>query len=177
MCEEKNEKMKMGRKNVDFVLEIAREEKLEPISVRIRGEPYYMEEDETGIMDVLDMIFEMGQQIGGFVLNIEKTVPEFVTIRKGYRPNEFSKYYYNRTSLLATDGQTTFVSRIVDSDGNTHCDIYYKYKISNASFVLVIEHEENNFNDIDNQYLDIYLYGENEKLERVLRRLNDLLSP
>jgi len=164
-------------KNVDFVLEIAREEKLEPISVRIRGEPYYIEEDETGIMDVLDMIFEMGQQTGGFVLQIEKEIPEFITIVDGYRPNEFSRYYYNRSSVLVTDGQTIFVSKLVDSDGNTHHDIYYKYKLLNATFALEIRHEKNNFNG-EQEFLDVYYYGDpNSRLVTVLRRLNDLLSP
>jgi hypothetical protein len=163
-------------KPIDFVLEIAREEKLEPISVRIRGEPYYMEEDETGIMDVLDMIFEIGQQTGGFVLNIGKTVPEFITIVDGYRPNEFSRYYYNRSSVLVTDGKTIFISRTIDSDGNTHHDVYYKFKVINATFALEIRHEKNNFNG-EQEFLDVILYGRNEKLEKVLRRLNDLLSP
>jgi hypothetical protein len=163
-------------KPIDFVGQIVKEEKLEPIDVRIRGHPYYMEEDETGIMDILDSILTYGQTTGGFVLNVGKTVPEFITIKKGYRPNELSKYYYSIDSVLATDGQTVFVSKLVDSDDNTHCDIYYKYKLIDATFAIVIQYEENNFNG-EQRFLDVWVYGDNEKLVKVLRRMNDLLAP
>ena len=175
------EKMKMEKGGkieiVDYVLEVSREEKLEPISVRVRRDPYYLEEDETDVLGIMDMIFEMGQQTGGFVLQIEKEVPEFITIVDGYRPNEFSRYYYNRSSVLVTDGQTIFVSKLVDSDGNTHHDVYYKFKVINATFALEIRHEKNNFNG-EQEFLDVYYYGDpNSKLVLLLRRLNDLLSP
>jgi hypothetical protein len=173
VCIDGGEKMK---EEIDFVGQIAKEEKLEPIDVRIRGHPYYMEEDEIGIMDILDSIWTYGQTTGGFVLNVEKTVPEFITIKKGYRPNAFSKYYYSIDSVLVTNGRTVFVSKLVDSDDNTHCDIYYKYKIIDATFAIVIQYEENNFNG-EQRFLDVWVYGNNEKLVTVLRRLNDLLSP
>ena len=161
---------------VDYVLKIAREEKLEPVDVKIRGEPYYLDEDETGIMDVLDFIWTYGQTTGGFVLMVEKEVPEFVTVECGYRPNEFSWTYYNRSETLVTDGQTVFISRFIDSDGNTHHDEYYKYKLVNATFALVVGYEENNFNG-ENKYLTVYYYGDpNSKIVNVLRRMNDLLS-
>jgi hypothetical protein len=162
---------------VDYVLKIAREEKLEPINVRIRGEPYYLDEDEIGIMDVLDFIWTYGQTTGGFLLQVEEKIPEFITIECGYRPNEFSRTYYSRSETLVTDGKTVFISRFVDSDGNTHNDEYYKYRVINATFVLVIGYEENNFNG-ENRYLYVFCYGDkNSKLVRVLRRLNDLLAP
>ena len=162
---------------IDFVGQIAKEEKLEPMNIRIRGEPYYMEEEEIGLLDVLDMVWQYGQQTGGFVLNMEQKVPEFITIECGYTPDEFSRYHYSRSETLVTDGQTIFISKLVDSDGNTHHDEYYKFKVLNATFVMIIRYEENNFNG-ENRYLDVYFYGDkNSKLVNVLRRLNDLLSP
>jgi hypothetical protein len=170
MCDVEKEKP------IDFVMKIAKEEKLEPITVRVRADPYYMEEGETGIMDILDFIWTYGQSTGGFVLIIEKEVPEFITIEYGYRP-DISRYYYSRSETLATDGQTIFISRMVDSDGNTHHDEYYKFKLLNATFALIVGYEENNFNG-ENRYLTVYYYGDpNSKLVTVLRRLNDLLSP
>jgi len=162
-------------KPIDFVMEIVRETGLEPIVVRVRGEPNYMDENETGILDVLDMIWTYGQSTGGFALSIEERVPEFITIECGYRP-DISRYYYSRSETLVTDGRTVFISRFVDSDGVTHHDEYYKFKLLNATFALVIKHERNNFNG-EQEYLDVILYGRNEKLEKVLRRLNDLLAP
>jgi hypothetical protein len=173
VCMDGGEKME---EKMDFVGEIAKEEKLEPIDVRVRGDPDYMEEYETGIMDILDFIWTYGQTTGGFLLQIEKEIPEFITIECGYRP-DISRYHYSRSETLVTDGQTIFVSRLVDSDGNTHHDEYYKYKVINATFVLVIGYEENNFNG-ENRYLHVFYYGDkNSKLVNVLRRLNDLLTP
>ena len=161
---------------VDFVREACKNVGLEQIAVRVRAEPY-LKEEETSILDILDLIWTYGQSTGGFVLQIEKEVPEFITIRMGYRPNEFSKYYYNRSETLVTDGRTVFISRLVDSDGNTHYDGYYKFKVIGATFVLVLEYEKNNFNG-EQEFLDVYYYGDpNSKLVTVLRRLNDLLSP
>jgi hypothetical protein len=147
--------------------------------VRVRAEPYY-EEEEATILDILDVIWTYGQTTGGFVLQVEEKVPEFVTVKCGYRPNVFSWYYYNVSGTLVTDGQTVFVSRLVDSDGNTHHDEYYKFKLVNARFAMIIRYGENNFNG-ENRYLDVYFYGNKDgdkesKLITVLRRLNDLLS-
>jgi hypothetical protein len=129
------------------------------------------------LLDVLDTIWGIGQYTGGFTLNIEKRVPEFVVIEEGYRPNEFSRYFYSRTGMLATDGQTIFISKLVSSDGNTHHDIYYKYKLLNATFAIVTRYEKNNFYETEQEFLDVWVYGGNEKLVEVLRRMNDLLSP
>jgi hypothetical protein len=168
MCEEK--------KPIDFVGEIVRDIGLENVCVKVRGDPYF-EEEETGILDILDFIWIYGQTTGGFVLQIEKEIPEFIVIECGYCPNEFSRYHYSRSETLVTDGQTIFLSRMVDSNGNTHHDEYYKYKVINATFVLVVGYEENNFNG-ENRYLYVFYYGDkNSKLVEVLRRLNDLLTP
>ena len=177
VCIDGGEKMEEGKsKPIDFVLETVKSVGLEPTTVRVRRDPYYLDEEEIGLLDVLDTIWEIGQNTGGFVLMIEEGVPEFVTIVDGYTP-DFGWYYYNRSETLVTDGQTIFISRMVDSDGNTHCDTYYKYKITNATFAMIIRYEKNNFNG-ENQYLDVYFYGDkNSKLVNVLRRLNDLLSP
>jgi hypothetical protein len=162
---------------IDFVRQIAKEEKLEPIDVRVRGDPDYMEEYETGIMDILDFIWVYGQSTGGFLLQVEDGVPEFIVIECGYTPNEFSRYHYSRSETLVTDGKTVFISRLVDSDGNTHHDEYYKFMLVNATFVMTVRYEENNFNG-ENRYLHVFYYGDkNSKLVNVLRRLNDLLSP
>jgi hypothetical protein len=161
---------------MDFVGEIVRDIGLENVCVRVRGDPYF-EEEETGILDILDFIWIYGQTVGGFALNMGQEVPEFITIECGYTPNEFSRYHYSRSETLVTDGQTIFVSRMTDSDGNTHHDEYYKFKLVNARFAMIIRYEENNFNG-ENRYLDVYFYGdEKSKLVEVLRRMNDLLAP
>jgi hypothetical protein len=171
------ENMGVGEKNVvDFVREIAKKEKLEPIVVRVIAEPY-LEENETGILDILDFIWVYGQSTGGFILNVEQGVPEFVTIVDGFTPNEFSRYYYNRSETLVTDGQTIFISKMTDSDGHSKHDVYRKYKVINATFVMIVRYEKNNFNG-ENESIEVYYYGDpNSKLVNVLRRLNDLLSP
>jgi len=163
-------------KPIDFVMETVKSVGLEPITVRVRSDPYLEEEEETGILDILDFIWTYGQTTGGFALIIEKEVPEFITIECGYRP-DISRYYYSRSETLATDGRTVFISRLIDTDGNTHYDVYCKYKVINATFALIVGYEENNFNG-ENRYLTVYYYGDpNSKLVNVLRRLNDLLSP
>jgi hypothetical protein len=168
MCEERNV--------VDFVGEVCKNVGLEQIAVRVRAEPYF-EEEETGILDILDFIWTYGQNTGGFALQVEKEIPEFITIKCGYTPNEFSWHYYSRSEMLVTNGKTIFISKLVDTDGNTRCDIYRKYRILDATFAMIIEHEENNFNG-DNEYLSVYFYGDkNAKIVEVLRRLNDLLAP
>jgi hypothetical protein len=160
----------------EIVWKILREEKLEPINVRVRGDPYYLDEEEVGLFDIIDFIWTYGQTTGGFLLQIEKEIPEFITIECGYRPN-ISRYHYSRSETLVTDGKTVFISRLVDSDGNTHHDEYYKYKVINATFMLVVGYEENNFNG-ENRYLYVFYYGdEKSKLVTVLRRMNDLLAP
>jgi hypothetical protein len=161
---------------MDFVGEIVRDVGLKNVCVKVRGDPYF-EEEETGILDILDFIWTYGQTTVGFVLQVEEKVPEFVIVECGYRPNEFSRAYYSRSETLVTDGNTLFISRMVDSDGNTHHDEYYKFKVINATFVLVIGYEENNFNG-ENRYLYVFYYGDpSSKLVTVLRRLNDLLAP
>jgi hypothetical protein len=177
VCIDGGEKMeKVENKPIDFVMETVKSVGLEPITVRVRSDPYIEDEDETGIIDILDFIWTYGQSTGGFALVVEKEVPEFITIECGYRPNT-SRYYYSRSETLATDGRTVFISRFIDSDGNTHHDEYYKFKLLNATFALIVGYEENNFNG-ENRYLTVYYYGDpNSKLVNVLRRLNDLLSP
>jgi hypothetical protein len=173
VCMDGGEKME---EKMDLVWKILREEKLEPINVRVRGDPYY-DEEEVGLFDIMDFIWVYGQSTGGFLLQVEDGVPEFIVIECGYTPNEFSRYHYSRSETLVTDGQTVFISRFVDSDGNTHHDEYYKYKVINATFVMTVRYEENNFNG-ENRYLHVFYYGDkNSKLVNVLRRLNDLLSP
>jgi hypothetical protein len=163
-------------KSVDFVLETVKSVGLENVCVRVRGDPYY-DEEETSILDILDFIWTYGQSTGGFVLQIEKELPEFIAIVDGYTPNEFSRYYYSRSETLVTNGKTVFISKLVDTDGHSKHDVYRKYKILNATFAMVIRYEENNFNG-ENRYLDVFYYGDpNSKLVNVLRRLNDLLSP
>jgi hypothetical protein len=173
MVEKESGKME---KPVDFVLEACKSVGLENMCVRVRAEPYY-EEEEATILDILDFIWTYGQTTGGFLLQVEDGVPEFIVIECGYTPNEFSWYYYSRSETLVTDGQTVFISRFVDSDGNTHHDEYYKYRLTSATFAMVIGYEENNFNG-ENRYLHVFYYGDkNSKLVNVLRRLNDLLAP
>jgi hypothetical protein len=161
---------------MDFVGSVVKSIGLENVCVKVRGDPYF-EEEETSILDILDFIWTYGQTVRGFALMVEKEVPEFIVIECGYCPNEFSRYHYSRSETLVTDGQTVFISRFVDSDGNTHHDEYYKYKLINATFAMIVRYEENNFNDTDNRYLSVYLYGGNERLVKVLRRLDDLLTP
>jgi len=176
MCEEKNVGGDKMEKPADFVIETVKSIGLEPKIVKVRMDPY-SDEEETDLLDVLDTIWKIGQYTGGFTLVTEKRVPEFVVIEEGYRPNEFSRYFYSKTGMLATDGQTIFVSRLVDSDGNTHHDIYYKYKLLNATFAIVTRYEKNNFHGTEQEFLDVWVYGREDKLVTVLRRLNDLLSP
>jgi hypothetical protein len=161
---------------IDFVGEVIKEFGLEDMDI-IRQEAGFDEKEETTLYEVLDMIWIYGQSTGGFVLRYEPLMPDYITIEYGHRPNEFSRYYYKRGEVLFTDGNVVFISRLIDTDGNTHYDVYYKYKVINATFVLIVRYDENNFSGCDQQFLTVYLYGENEKLVNVLRRLNDLLRP
>jgi len=176
-CINGGEKMEeVKSKPIDFVLETVREFGLEDMNLT-KQDAGFLEEEETTLYEILDMIWTYGQSTGGFYLGINPVVPEFVTIEWGYRPNEFSWYYYHRSEVLVTDGELVFISRFVDSDGNTHHDEYYKYRLTGATFAMIVRYEENNFNDADRQHLAVYLYGGNERLVKVLRRLNDLLTP
>ena len=173
MVEKESGKME---KPVDFVGEIVRDIGLEDMKL-VRQEAGFYEKEETTLYEVLDMIWTYGQSTGGFVIEHEPLTPEYITIEHGHRPDEFSRYYYRRGEVLFTDGDIVFISRMVDTDGNTHYDVYYKYKLINAKFVLILRYDENNFSGYNQQSLTVYLYGKNEKLLNVLRRLNDLLSP
>jgi hypothetical protein len=170
---EKMEKVKS--KPIDFVGEVIKEFGLEDMEI-IRQEAGFDEEEKTTLYEVMDMIWVYGQSTGGFCLQVEKSVPEFIVIKYGHRPNEFSKYSYSLGEVLFTDGDIVFISRMVDTDGNTRYDVYYKYKLINAKFALVFRYEENNFSGYDQQFLAIRVYGGDDKLINVLRRLNDLLS-
>jgi len=176
MCEKKNVGGGKMEKVGNFVMEIVRETGLED-SLLVRQETGLYEKEETALYEVLDMIWRYGQHTGGFSLETEKSVPEFLVIRCGHRPNEFSRYFYYLKEVLFTDGSLVFISKMVDTDGNTHYDVYYKYKLINAKFALVFSYEENNFSGYDQQFLAIRVYGGEDKLITVLRRLNDLLSP
>jgi hypothetical protein len=176
-CINGGEKMEeVKSKPIDFVLETVREFGQEDMNLT-KQDAGFLEEEETTLYEILDMIWTYGQSTGGFYLGINPVVPEFVTIEWGHRPNELSRYYYHRSEVLVTDGELVFISRFVDSDGNTHHDEYYKYKVLNATFAMIVRYEENNFNNTDSQHLAVYLYGGNERLVKVLRRLNDLLTP
>jgi len=66
----------------------------------------------------------------------------------------------------------------VDSNGKYHNE-YYRYKLTNASFILIVKYHENNFYG-PKQELVVYLYGIQidfvKKLVNVLKKLNKIFN-
>ena len=163
-------------KPIDFVLETVKSVELEDMEL-VCIEAGKRDKETITLYEVLDMVWTHGQSTGGYVLTLEDEVPEFITIEHGHRSDFLSRYYYRRSEVLFTDGNPVFVSRMVDTDGNTRYNVYYKYKVINAKFAMIVRYDEDNFDDIDQSYLAIWVYGDCPKLVEVLRRLDDLLTP
>jgi hypothetical protein len=118
-----------------------------------------MEVDEGYILEEIRWRAERklrGQQIG-FILRKEREVPEYIEIADGLRPG--SKFSYRLKEAFATDGEVSLVSvhRIYAYPVlNTYV---FKYKITNAKFVLKLTRWGDNYSGRWRDLVEVTVHG------------------
>jgi hypothetical protein len=160
-------------KIVDEIIKIVEEEELADIEL-VKQEAGAYVQSKQKLYEVLATIYAYGQTTKGFILRVEPMTPDYIIITHGY---QIGKYITEET--LFSDGGIKYISRKIDDNGKYH-DEYCRYKLINASFILIVRYYENSFYGDTRQEITVYLYGYpsqfTKKLANVLRKLNKILS-
>jgi len=116
-----------------------------------------MERREISEQEVLEEIRRCAEDTGGFCLQLEQEIPQYVTIAHGSRPG--SSFDYRIEEALVTDGELEHVSRKRLYNYPTQDDCIHKYKITSASFAIKICQYGNDYGGKWLERVDITVYG------------------
>jgi hypothetical protein len=114
--------------------------------------------EEVTEKEILEEIKKYATNTGGFRMSVEQEVPKYIVIMRGSRPGP--SYDYRAEDLLVTDGDLEFVSEKHIYNYPTQNDHLYKYKITNAKFVLVLNWYGNDFQRGWQEWTTIVIHGD-----------------
>jgi hypothetical protein len=129
--------------------------------------------ETKNVEEVIEEIKKYATSTGGFRMIEEKEIPKYLAIMRASRPGP--AYDYKSEDILVTDGDLEFISEKHVYNYPTLNAHYYKYKISNATFVAIIQWEGNDFNGGWQERTRVILHGHCpfiEKLKQLQEELN-----
>ena len=113
--------------------------------------------EEKTIEEILEVIKEYGTNTGGFQLIEEKEIPKYVVITRSSRPGP--SYDSKSEDVLITDGELQFLSEKHVYNYPTLNGHYYKYKVSNATFVLLLQWYGNDYDGAWQEWTTLVVHG------------------
>jgi len=113
--------------------------------------------EEKTIEEILEVIKEYGINTGGFRLVQESEIPKYVVITRSSRPGP--AFDSKSEDTLITDGELEFISEKHVYNYPTLNGHYYKYKVSNATYVIILEWHGNDFNGGWQEWTTVTVYG------------------
>jgi len=113
--------------------------------------------EQKTISEILEMIKDYAVNTGGFRLIEEKEIPKYLVITRSSRPGP--AYDSKSEDILVTNGDLEFVSEKHTYNYPTLNAHYYKYKVSNATFVLLLQWEGNDFNGGWQEWTTVVVHG------------------
>jgi mRNA-degrading endonuclease RelE of RelBE toxin-antitoxin system len=114
--------------------------------------------EEVTEKEVLEEIKKYAVNTGGFRITVEKEVPKYIVLIRSSRPGP--SFDSRALDTLITDGNLEFISEKHIYNYPTTNAHMYKYKISNASFVLVVQWEGNDFQGGWQEWTRVIVYGD-----------------
>jgi len=138
MCEEKN----VGGEKMEGKIKV----------VRAGLDP-----EERTVEEVIEEIKRYATTTGGFRLIEEKEIPKYLVITRSSRPGP--SYDAKSEDILITDGNLEFVSEKHTYNYPTLNAHYYKYKLTNATFVLLLQWYGNDYDGAWQEWTTLVVHG------------------
>jgi len=129
--------------------------------------------EQRTIEEVIEMIKEYGINTGGFRLLQESEIPKYVVITRSSRPGP--SYDSKSEDILFTDGDLEFVSEKHVYNYPTLSGHYYKYKVTNATYLILLQWEGNDFSGGWQEWTTVIIHGNcplYEKIKELQEELN-----
>ena len=129
--------------------------------------------EEKSLEEIFEEIRKYAVSTGGFRMTVEKEVPKYIVIMRASRPGP--SYDYKAEDVLISDGNLEFVSEKHIYNYPTQNSHLYKYKITNARFVLVLQWCGNDFQGGWQEWTTVVVHGDCPFLKQ-LQELHEELS-
>jgi hypothetical protein len=107
--------------------------------------------------DFFDYLVSIASQSGGFLLSVQPQIPTYFKLISGRRPGP--SYDYINDDRAFTDGNVTFVSMKNYYNYPTMNDWVYKYKLSNASYLIIVQRHGDDYQGAWQEEISVTIYG------------------
>ena len=113
--------------------------------------------EEKSEDEIIEEIKRYAVGTGGFRLVLESEIPKYVVITRSSRPGP--SYDSKSEDILITDGNPEFVSEKHRYNYPTLNAHYYKYKLTNATYLILLQWEGNDFNGGWQEWTTLVVHG------------------
>jgi hypothetical protein len=129
--------------------------------------------ETKNVEEVIEEIKKYAVSTGGFRLIEEKEIPKYITITRSSRPGP--AFDSKSEDTLITDGDLEFVSEKHTYNYPTLNAHYYKYKLTNATYVVLIQWWGNDYNGGWQEWTTVIIHGNcpfHERIKQLQEELN-----
>jgi len=131
--------------------------------------------EEKNVEEILEEIRGYASSSGGFRMTVEKEIPMYVVIMRGSRPGP--SFDYRAEDVLISDGDLEFVSEKHIYNYPTQNNHLYKYKITNAKFVIILQWYGNDYNGGWQEWTTVIVHGDCPFLKQLQELQEELAIP